>query len=135
MTNRVRPARQSPPGTRRGQRGFTLIELMIAVAVVAILASIAVPGYRSHVERATRTDALSGLMEAAGQLERCYTVNHSYMDCGVISLSPREHYSITVTSTAATYLLTAALRAGRSDGCTENLTLSHQGARNPPGCW
>lgn len=91
MTRYASHARRHPrhaPVSAQG--GFTLIELMIAVAVIAILASIAVPSYRGYVERATRTDAHAGLMEAAGQLERCYTVNNSYANCNVITNSPTE---------------------------------------------
>ncbi len=109
---------------------------MIAVAVIAILASIAVPSYRGYVERATRTDAHAGLMEAAGQLERCYTVNSSYAACNVTSPSPDGNYSIAVTPTATTYTLTAELRSGRGpDGCSGNMTLNHQGVRSPTDCW
>ncbi|MCE8017900.1 type IV pilin protein [Halomonas sp. MCCC 1A17488] len=120
----------------RRARGFTLIELMIAVAVIAILASIAVPSYRGYVERATRTDAHTGLMEAAGQLERCYTVNNSYASCSTITDSPDDNYTISLTSAASTYTLTASLKSGRGpDGCSGNMTLNHQGVRSPANCW
>lgn len=137
MTRYASHARRHPRhAPLRAQRGFTLIELMIAVAVIAILASIAVPSYRGYVERATRTDAHAGLMEAAGQLERCYTVNNSYGGCSVITNSPDGNYAITLASTASTYTLTATLNSGRGpDGCTGALTLNHQGVRSPAGCW
>lgn len=137
MTRYASHARRYPRhAPARAQRGFTLIELMIAVAVIAILASIAVPSYRGYVERATRTDAHAGLMEAAGQLERCYTVNNSYANCNVITSSPDGNYGITLASTASTYTLTATLNSGRGpDGCTGALTLNHQGVRSPAGCW
>nr|WP_255763021.1 type IV pilin protein [Halomonas desiderata] len=103
------------------------------------MASIAVPSYRGYVERATRTDAHAGLMEAAGQLERCYTVNSSYAGCDIISLSPDRNYNISLStenSDATTYELVAELRNGSGpDGCSDDLTLNHLGVRSPAGCW
>ena len=60
------------------KRGFTLIELMIVVAVVGILAAIAYPSYTDSVRKARRTDAKSALTEAAQKLEIFYARNSSY---------------------------------------------------------
>jgi type IV pilus assembly protein PilE len=62
-------------------RGFTLIELMIVVAVVAILAAVAFPAYTQYVEQTRRADAQSALLNAAQNLERCFTRNNSYANC------------------------------------------------------
>jgi type IV pilus assembly protein PilE len=60
------------------KRGFTLIELMIVVAVVGIIAAIAYPSYMDSVRKARRTDAKSALTEAAQKLEILYARNASY---------------------------------------------------------
>nr|WP_280553785.1 type IV pilin protein [Halomonas sp. 25-S5] len=110
---------------------------MIAVAVIGILAAIAIPSYQGYVERANRSDAHAGLMEAAGQMERCYTVNNTYEGCISARPSPDEKYTITpTTATASEYLLTASWRVGaRNDNCPQNLTLDQSGDRQPPECW
>jgi prepilin-type N-terminal cleavage/methylation domain-containing protein len=54
------------------QKGFTLIELMIAVVVIAILAAIAYPSYQDSVRKSRRADAKSALMEHAQFMERTY---------------------------------------------------------------
>ena len=59
-------------------RGFTLIELMITVAIIGILAAIAYPSYVEHIYRSRRAEAEATLMELAQWMERNYMVNLSY---------------------------------------------------------
>jgi len=61
------------------QRGFTLIELMIAVVVIGILAAIAVPNYQEYMTRSKRTEGMALLQEMAARQERFYAQNNRYV--------------------------------------------------------
>ncbi|WP_458526044.1 type IV pilin protein [Onishia taeanensis] len=92
--------------------GFTLIELMIAVVVIAILASIAYPSYTQYVARANTAEAESRLMEGAAAIERCYTESYDYTACE-IAPDATETYGFTVSAgSASSYSLTATAGDG-----------------------
>lgn len=118
-----------------GQRGFTLIELMIVLVIIGIVASIAYPSYTRYVQKSVRTDAHAGLMQAASELERCYTRTYVYSNCPLDDSlhSPEHNYKIKKEISGSGYLLTATTE--QNDGCDKPLTLSSSGERLPYDCW
>lgn len=98
--------------------GFSLIELVVAVGVVGILASIAIPSYTMYVQRTNRLDAIRTMTYDAQALERCYSLQFAYTPCPAVNMpsapSPQGYYTITVAVTAGvpnvsapTYTVTA----------------------------
>ena len=67
---------------KQAQTGFTLVELMIAVAIVGILSSIAIPSYQDSVRKSRRADAKAALLGFANAMERHFTESNNYCDAG-----------------------------------------------------
>lgn len=136
--------------------GFTLIEMLIAVAIVGILAAIAYPSYMESVRKSNRAEAKTELMDVVARLQRCYTsyarfddedhcpVYKDLKDADGIVTRGVGFYKITIAaldggSTRTTYLLKAtAVKSPQTEdtagGCHE-LTLTHTGIQAPDDCW
>lgn len=137
--------------SNRGQWGFTLIELMIVVAIIGILAAVAMPSYSRYIERGHRSAAKSALLEAAQFMERYRSVNFRYEDTSgnppalpaAVSVAPREgtaRYNIAVSASDATSFTLTATPTGWTDATCGNLTLNNlgvkgQAAGNAATCW
>ena len=130
---------------RRFNRGFTLIEIMIVIAIIGIVITIAAPSYTEYLKKGRRAEVVSLLSEQAQTLERFYTRNNVYT--GVTGLSSgNDFYTITPTLADQTFLLTATRKAGTSmatDKCGD-FTLTNTGVRGmanattgltPKDCW
>jgi len=140
---------KTPPRPRPAQhatRGFTLIEIMVVIAIVGILFGIALSSYQSNVLKTRRYAAQSCLMEYSQYMERHYTTNTSnpmqYTGASLpsaacaTSLGATYTISLSLLSSQAYTLQAAALGAQTGDaGCTA-MTLQQNGAKVPAtGCW
>ena len=147
---------------RSSQSGFTLIELMVTVAIVSILAAVALPSFLDQIVKSRRTEGKTALLRAAQFLERNYTVNNTYVTdlaplhglaanavvySGENPATATGPYRITATNQPCgqitqCYTLTATQNGGFSDTKCGNLTLTSTGVRGKDGgtltvqqCW
>lgn len=130
--------------------GFSLIELMIVVAVIAVLTAIATNSYIKYAQQSRRSDAYAALSQDQGILERCYALTFNYSNVPAATngcpnlpgTSPSGYYTVTLASTSSTYTITASPVTGgpqASDTTCASFTVSNTGTKTPSPttstCW
>jgi type IV pilus assembly protein PilE len=127
----------------RSAKGFTLIEVMIVVAIIGILSSIALPAYSTYVMRGKRSAAQSQMMDIANREEQFLLANRSYADKATLvsngfvmpaDVAANYTYDVTVgTDALPGYVITlTATGAQARDG---NLSLTSAGVKSPAAKW
>jgi type IV pilus assembly protein PilE len=137
MLQKVSSSYHPKPHTGYHEHGFTLIEIMLSLALVGILASIAIPHLREHLRTTHRTAAQAALMQLAAQAETHYSLHWSYQD---FILDPKvvdrvaSQYQISLQLEAQHYTLTATPL--HTDRCG-TLQLMHDGRTlaDAEQCW
>jgi len=127
------------------RNGFTLIELMITVAIIGILAGIAYPAYTDFVTRSNRSEGQRELLRLANVEEQGYIDHRSYTDdmtdLGMATdpyVTESGNYSIdaVLTNGGQNFVLTATAKQSQTNdtGCT-TLTINELGQQTPDVCW
>ncbi len=126
------------------QKGFTLIELMIVVAIIAILAAIALPAYNRYVIKARRSAGSACVLEQAQFMERFYTTNMTYAGATLpvtsctTELADSYTFAFSAGPAATTYTVAATAQGKQASGDVpcKIMTMDNKGTKTPAsGCW
>jgi type IV pilus assembly protein PilE len=127
---------------RKLQTGFTLVELIIVVAIISILASIAIPAYNGYIETSKRSDAQASLMALAIAQEKYRATNPSYTTVigdlnGVSSASESGYYTLAVTAASGATFTATATPDGWTDsnGNCSPMSINQDGPTGTLSCW
>jgi len=137
---------------KTNNKGMTLVELMVVVAIVGTLTAIGYPAYTSYTAVAKRADAISALSTISLRLEEYYLNNDGYTSATVSGLygsatSEKDLYDLSISGADGTglpdnfsYLLTATPKSPHTDSDCGNLTLNSLGVKGssagvPADCW
>jgi len=125
--------------TMRSKSGFTLVEVMIVVAILAIVLAIALPSYEASIRKSKRTDAQKDLMDFAGFAERIYTQDNSYAAVTLPANTDYYTYSFPVAVTATSWTIRAAPIGDQANDKCGTMDLTNTGLRTysgtEVGCW
>jgi type IV pilus assembly protein PilE len=129
--------------TRSSKLGFTLVELMIVVAIIAILASVGYPSYVEHVRKGQRAAAQSFLMDLASRQQQRMLDVRSYATTAAAlgmtapaNVSARYNLAVNVVAGPPTaFTLTATPTGAQSGDSCGTLTLGSNGTKSPANCW
>lgn len=126
-------------------KGFTLIELMIVIAVIGILAAIAWPNYQDYLIKSRRAQAQSDMLKIQLGLEKWRANNSTYTatlaNVGFADTNPYYDYAITGAAagnppTASVYVVRATAQGAQTaDSSCASLTLNQSNSKGPAGCW
>lgn len=124
------------------QRGFTLVELMIVVAIVAILASIALPAYQDQVRRGHRAAAQTQMMDIATRQQQFFLANRSYATSLAnlnyalpTEVAAKYNAAVAADNAATPPTFTITFTATGSQSADGNLTLNNAGVKTPAEKW
>jgi type IV pilus assembly protein PilE len=121
-------------------RGFTLIELMVVLAIVAILAAIAIPSFGNQVRKSRRADAMTTIQDAQLKLER-WRVDHANYAGSGITFPASSYYNFTITAAAGTpnnYVVQAAPQGDQQKDSCGTLEIANTAgviSKTPANCW